>query len=69
MDPYRFLEPGLISSTIVQMKLDLFSANHKGYINLLLAQFPVIVNTYLELKLLKIPFQKFSATITKSLGK
>ena len=52
-DLCRFLQPGLISSTTLCKKIDFPTANHKKYINLLSDWFPVIGNTYLELKLLK----------------
>ena len=54
-DLCRFLQPGLISSTIFCKKLDFPTANHNRYIKLHWAQFPMIGNTYLELKLLKNP--------------
>ena len=55
-DLCRFLQPGLISSTIFCKKLDFPTVNHNRYIKLHWAQFPMIGNTYLELKLLKNPF-------------
>ena len=51
----RSLQPGIISCTLFCKKLDFPSVNHNRYIKLHLAQFPMIGNTYLELKLLKIP--------------
>ena len=54
-DLCRFLQPGLISSTIFCKKLDFPTVNHNRYIKLHWAQFPMIGNTYLELKLLKNP--------------
>ena len=52
-DLCRFLQPGLISSTIFRKKLDFPAVNHKRYINLLWDQFPIIGKTHSELKLLK----------------
>ena len=54
-DLCRFLQPGLISSTIFCKKLEFPTANHNRYIKLHWAQFPVIGNTYLELNRLKNP--------------
>ena len=50
-----FLLPGLISTVILCKKLDFATVNHKRYINLRWAEFPMIGNTCLELKLLKNP--------------
>ena len=55
-DLCRFLQPGLISSMIFCKKLDFPTVNHNRYIKLHWAQFPMIGNTYLELKLPKNPF-------------
>ena len=52
----RFLQPGLIFSTTFCKKLDFLTANHERYMKLHWAKFPMIGNTYLELKLLKNPF-------------
>ena len=41
----RFLQPGLISSTIFCKKLDFPTVNHNRYIKLHWAQFPMIGNT------------------------
>ena len=46
----RFLQPGLVSSRIFCKKLDFHTANHNRYIKLHWAHFPIIGNTYLELK-------------------
>ena len=46
-----FLQVGLISSTIFCKKLHFPTVNHNRYIKLHWAQFPMIGNTYLELKL------------------
>ena len=50
-----FLQPALISTVILCKKLDFATVNHKRYINLRWAEFPMIGNTCLELKLLKNP--------------
>ena len=68
-DLCRSLQPGLTTLTIFRKKLDFPAANHKRYMSLLWAQFSMIGNTYLELKLLKNRFKIFSATTIKSLGK
>ena len=47
-------------------KIQNITYNHTKYINLLLAQFPMTVNTYLELKLPKNSFCIFSARTIKS---
>ena len=44
-DLCRFLQPGVISSTIFYQKLDFPTANHNIYIKLNCAQFPMIGNT------------------------
>ena len=44
-DLCRFLQPGLISSTIFCKKLDFPTVNHNRYIKLHWAQFPMIGNT------------------------
>ena len=44
-DLCRFLQPGLISSTIFCKKLDFPTVNHSRYIKLHWAQFPMIGNT------------------------
>ena len=44
-DLCRFLQPGLISSTIFCKKLDFPTVNHNRYIKLHWAQFPIIGNT------------------------
>ena len=61
------MQPGLTFSTIIRKKIDFPTTNHKRYINVLPAQFTMIGNTYLELKLFKNPFEKFSAATMKSL--
>ena len=55
-DLRRSLKTGLISSTTFLKKRDLSTANHKRQVKLLWAEFPMIGNTYLELKLLKNSF-------------
>ena len=55
-DLSRFLQPVLLSSATFLNKLDIPTANHKRYINLLWVYFPMIGNIYLGLKLLKNPF-------------
>ena len=45
-DLCRFLQPGLISSTIFCKKLDFPTVNHNRYIKLHWAQFQMIGNTY-----------------------
>ena len=54
----RFLQPGLISSTIFCKKLDFPTVNHNRYIKLHWAQFPMIGNTY-KWKFLKIFIRTF----------
>ena len=64
-DLCRFLQPGLISSTIFCKKLDFPTANHNRYKKLHWAQFPMI---HLELKLLKNPFW-YNNKVTKENNK
>ena len=58
-DLSRFLQPGLISSSIFCKKLDFPTANHNRYIRLHWIQFPMIGNIYLELKLLRKIYKNF----------
>ena len=67
-DLCKFLQPGLISSTIFSKKLDFPTINHNSRcIKTHWAQFPMIGNTYLEQKLLKNPLLKLPATTIQSL--
>ena len=54
----RFLQPGLISSTIFCKKLDFPFVNHNRYIKLHWAQFPMTGNTY-NWNLSKILYKNF----------